>query len=138
MSDLDDVIPPTMVVRVGNEAVEVRPLRVGQLPGFVRALGPLIERANEAFDDPTRLVMESPEEIAAATAIALGKPRGWIDGLELDQMAELVGAVITVNADFFLRRVAPKVQAAAAQIRAALGPMFSSGLSAPVTDGTTS
>lgn len=137
MTDLDNLIPPTRSLDIGGESIDVRPLRVGQLPAFTRAIAALLA-AGESIDDPVDLVAKYPEEIAAATAVALDRPRDWVDARELDQMVDLVAAIIEVNADFFVRRVLPKMEAASGRITALLGPIASKGSSATATAGTTS
>jgi hypothetical protein len=47
--------------------------------------------------------------LLSAIAIAVGKPRSWVDDLAADEAIVLAAKVIEVNADFFTRTVMPKL-----------------------------
>ena len=54
--------------------------------------------------------------LLSAIAIAVGKPRDWVDDLNPDEAVLLAAKVIEVNADFFTRSVMPKLSGLFAQI----------------------
>ena len=56
-------------------------------------------------------------EIADAVAIAVGKPRAWVDELAADEAILLAAKVIEVNADFFTRTVIPKLDGLFTQVK---------------------
>ena len=59
---------------------------------------------------------------ATAIAIAVGKPREWVDDLDADDAVLLASTVIEVNADFFTRQVMPRLSALFAQVGDATSP----------------
>jgi hypothetical protein len=38
MSDLDTLIPPIAEITIGGETITLQPLKVGQMPAFLRAI----------------------------------------------------------------------------------------------------
>lgn len=115
MSDLDVIESPSVrKVDYRGESIEVRPLTIGQLPGFVRHAKPVLagvfkdgelELTPELLLD---LVSEHAEALTAAAAVAIRRPVAWVADGDMSEFAELVAAVIGVNLDFFTRRLAPK------------------------------
>lgn len=110
--------PPVPVALViADEALELTPLKVGELPAFTRAIRPFAERLGTE-PDWLSLLAEHGEAVLAALAIASRRPRAWIDGLDLDEAIRLAEALLEVNADFFVRRVSPQIARAAASLEA--------------------
>ena len=68
-------------------------------------------------------------------ALATRRDRAWIEGLALDEAVTLAAAVSEVNADFFVRRVAPSIAQAGERLALSLsaGTMPSPGSSPPAT-----
>ena len=60
---------------------------------------------------------ERGDDLLSAIAIAVGKPRQWVDELAADQAIVLAAKVIEVNADFFTRTVMPKLDGLLGQAR---------------------
>lgn len=116
---MDDLaLPPVPVALVvADEALELTPLKVGELPAFTRAIRPFAERLGTE-PDWLALLAEHGEAVLAALAIASRQPRAWIDGLDLDEAIRLAEALLEVNADFFVRRVSPQIARAAASLEA--------------------
>jgi hypothetical protein len=79
------------------------------------------------------------EAVITATAVASRRPKEWVEGLALDEAIRLAAAVFEVNADFFVQRVVPAVQHAAARVNARLrGALRCTASSAPGTNTPTS
>lgn len=116
---MDDLaLPPVPVALVvADEALELTPLKVGELPAFTRAIRPFAERLGTE-PDWLALLAEYGESVLAAIAVASRRPRPWIDDLELDEAIRLAEALLEVNADFFVRRVSPQIARAAASLEA--------------------
>lgn len=143
MSDdaLDAIEPECEVVTVGAREVEVRPLTVGALPAFVRAIRPVLPSVNAVLADVdgttvtegqiVELLGES-EAVIEAVCVATRVERAWLDEQTLDALVVLAAAVFKVNSDFFARALVPAVTAAAGRINGAeSGTVPSSDLSAP-------
>lgn len=109
-------LPPVPVsVEIAGEKIELTPLKVGELPAFARAVQ-AIAASLSASPDWLALLAEHGEAVIAAVAIAARRPVDWVAGLDLDEAVCLAEAVFGVNADFFIRRVVPRVTQAAARI----------------------
>lgn len=115
MSDLDKLVPQAFEVTLAGEAVSVKPLKVGQMPAFLRAITPVMQQIGGDGIDWLALFGERGDDLLAAVAIAVGKPRAWVDDLAADEAILLAAKVIEVNADFFTRTVMPKLDGLFAQ-----------------------
>lgn len=62
------------------------------------------------------LLTEHGDAILDALAIAARRPREWVEALSLDNAVQLATALFEVNVDFFVQRVVPAIQSAAARI----------------------
>lgn len=115
MSDLDKLVPQAFEITLAGEAVSVKPLKVGQMPAFLRAITPVMQQIGGDGIDWLALFGERGDDLLTAMAIAVGKPRAWVDALDADEAILLAAKVIEVNADFFTRTVMPKLDGLFAQ-----------------------
>jgi len=109
MNDLEQLIPQAVELTVGGETLAIKPLKVGQMPAFLRAISPVMQHLMRAEIDWLTLLGEQGDDLLAAIAIAVAKPRQWVDDLAADEAILLAAKVIEVNADFFTRTVLPKL-----------------------------
>lgn len=117
MSELDSLVPQAIELVVGGEPLAIQPLKVGQLPGFVRAISPVLQplmggsgmNSTGSGIDWLTLLGTHGDDLLAAVAIAVGKPRAWVDDLAADEAILVAAKVIEVNADFFTRAVLPQL-----------------------------
>lgn len=100
MSELETLIPAGADVVIAGEALTIRPLKVGQLPAFLRTITPVMRQITGGEIDWLALFGERGNDLLSAVAIAVGKPRAWIDELTADEALVLAAKVIEVNADF--------------------------------------
>jgi len=115
MSDLDKLVPQAFEITLAGEAVSVKPLKVGQMPAFLRAITPVMQQIGGEGIDWLALFGERGDDLLTAVAIAIGKPRAWVDDLAADEAILLAAKVIEVNADFFTRTVMPRLDGLFAQ-----------------------
>ena len=108
MTELDTLVPAGLELVIGGETLTIKPLKVGQLPAFLRAISPVMQQLTAAEIDWLALIGERGDDLLAAIAIAVGKPRAWVDELAADEAILLAAKVIEVNADFFTRTVLPR------------------------------
>ncbi|HYE35506.1 hypothetical protein [Methylocaldum sp.] len=108
-NELNVLVPEPVRVIAGGETVEVLPLTIGQIPAMARALRGVPFGSEGDVLDVLALVADHGDAIAEAVAIAVRRPRQWIDGLTADEFIQLTAAVIGVNAGFFTRSVLPAV-----------------------------
>jgi hypothetical protein len=120
--DLETIFPQGQILDIGGQRIEIRPLVLGELPAMMRAIRPFASELS-AEPDWLALLAEHGEALLRALAIASHRSDDWVAALELDDAITLGAAVFEVNADFFVRRVAPKVGDLAQQI----GQRLSSG-----------
>ena len=109
MTELDTLVPAGLELVIGGEALMIKPLKVGQLPAFLRAISPVMQQLTAAEIDWLSLMGERGDDLLSAVAIAVGKPRAWVDELAADEAILLAAKVIEVNADFFTRTVLPRL-----------------------------
>lgn len=102
-------IEAPLSVEVGGASLEITPVRVGEIPALLRALGPAAEGLGGAEIDWLALLAAHGDGVLDAMAIAAHTTRAWIDALAMDEAVRLAGALLEVNADFFSRRLAPEI-----------------------------
>ena len=118
MNDLDNLVPQTVELVIDGEPLAIRPLKVGQLPAFLRAITPVMQYLGGDGIDWLALFGERGDDLLTAVSIAIGKPRGWVDALDADEAILVAAKVIEVNADFFSRMVMPRLDGLIAQTSA--------------------
>ncbi|WP_247309344.1 DUF6631 family protein [Ralstonia pseudosolanacearum] len=116
MDDLDKLIPQPAELAVGGEVLAIQPLKVGRLPDFLRAISPTLQQLKAPQIDWLALFIEHGDDLLQAVAIAVGKPRTWVDDLAADEAILLAAKVVEVNADFFTRTVLPRLDGLIGQV----------------------
>lgn len=124
MDGLDVLTPPTRCVSFRGEQVVVKPLRLEQVGPFITTSRTIIARVamlagmveGSAAVEVGAIVLDMLEqdgpEVAAALAVAADREAAWIAGATLDEVADLLEAVVGLNRDFFARRLQRLIQAA--------------------------
>jgi len=107
-SDLDVLVPQARLMELAGQRLTISPLVVGELPAMLKAVRPFAEQLT-GEPDWLALLCDHGNDLLAALALASRQPREWVDALALDDAITLAATVFEVNADFFVRRVAPKV-----------------------------
>ena len=133
MNDLEKLIPQAVELTVGGETLAIKPLKVGQMPAFLRAISPVMQHLTRSEIDWLALFGEHGDDLLAAIAIAVTKPRPWVDDLAADEAILLAAKVIEVNADFFTRTVLPKLDGLFTRAKA----LVPATAPAPVESGST-
>lgn len=121
---LETYVYAASLVEAGGKHVAVSPLRVRQIPAFTRAISPIMGPL--LAGDMLAAVSVGGEDLVRAIAIATGESEEWLGDLLPDEFIQLAAAVVEVNADFFVHRLAPTLSTAGARAMSAL------------TDGATS
>ena len=99
-AEIFEALPPIPeTVLIGEETLDITPLKVGELPAFARAVRPV---AAKLGPDPDwlRLFSEEGESVILALAVACRRPPEWVAALALDDAIRLAQAVFEANADF--------------------------------------
>ena len=122
MPDFETFPPVPKVVTVAGTALELTPIRLGELPRLLAAVRPIAADIS-VEPDWLDLLARHGEAVLDLLAITTRRERAWIEGLALDEAVTLATAVFEVNADFFVGRVVPAIQGAAQR----LAPILSAG-----------
>ena len=109
MSDLDKLVPQAVEVSLAGEIVAIKPLKIGQMPAFLRAITPVMQQLGGNGIDWLALFGKHGDDLLTAVSIAIGKPRAWVDALDADEAILVAAKVIEVNADFFTQTVMPRL-----------------------------
>jgi hypothetical protein len=136
--ELDALIPPQIEITLGGEKLTITPIRAGKFPAFIRAIRPITPHLVQKEIDFLALIDEGGENLLDAVALALGKPRAFVDALDVADLIRGARAMIEVNVDFFIHRLLPEVMAATQSLAGLRGRISSSASSAPATATTTS
>ncbi len=124
------------VLNFNNQDFLIQPFLTGRLPAVLSALAPIIHLFK--MDNPpdvAQLLLLHAEDALQLIAVLANHERAVIDALALDDLLQLATRLLEVNADFFLRRVLPKLSGLASAMKelrasntpvAATGPMPSS------------
>lgn len=125
---LADFVPLERRVSLRAGALTVRPLTLRQLPGFARAVQPVLPWL--LAGQIVAALTEDGDAVIAAIAAATGlAPQDMPE--DPAEFVALAGAVIEVNVDFFTRRLLPADRAAGAAIRAMQGAPLDGASSSP-------
>lgn len=124
MEGLDVISPPSRCVTFRGEQLVVMPLRLEQVGPFVTASRTIIARvamlagmvegsgAVEVGAIVLDMLEQDSQEVATALAVAADREPAWIASGTLDEVADLLEAVVGLNRDFFARRLQRLIQAA--------------------------
>lgn len=107
-----------MQLTIATRAITIEPVRVRDLPAFLHAVEPIAR--DLAAGDLMGALARQADRFIAATAIGAGVDRSWLDARSADDLVQLAGAVLEVNADFFVRRVIPAIEQAALALNGAM------------------
>ena len=110
MTELEQLTATPQALQIAGETLTIAPLKVGQLPAFLRAITPLMDYLREPVIDWLALLAQRGDDLLAALAIAVKKPEDWIHALNADEALMLAAKVMEVNADFFTRAVLPQLE----------------------------
>jgi hypothetical protein len=114
-TDFQTFPPAPKVVTVAGTAVELTPIRLGELPRLLAAVRPIAADLS-AEPDWFALLARHGEAVLDLLAITTRRERAWVNDLSLDEAVTLAAAVFEVNADFFVGQVAPAIQGAAQRL----------------------
>jgi hypothetical protein len=125
MNDFNTFSPEPMVVTLSGTALELTPIRLGELPRLLAVVRPLAE---ELSSDPDWLALlgRHGDAVLELLAITTRRERAWINDLSLEDAVQLASAAFEVNADFFVARIAPAIQGAAQRLTPTLRALTSS------------
>jgi len=102
---------PARIELSDGSALEIGPVRLGQVPRLVAVVRPLVDEIG-AEPDWLALLLKHGDAVLDLLAICTRRKREWVDELALDDAVKLCALVFEVNVDFFVAQVAPALQGA--------------------------
>lgn len=120
-NDLDTLAPPGQTVTVAGQSITVKPLTVGQIPRFARAIRQVPGLTLDGSTDWLGLMADHGDALIEAAAIATGVDEAKIVNMEADAFIELATAIVEENVGFFIARLAPAFERASERIVKAIG-----------------
>ena len=132
MQTLEKIAPIPVKVDIAGERLCILPIKTRELPMMMRAIAPILGEIQSG--DILGALAVNADSLVAAVSIGSRKDRAWVDELELDDLVALAGAVLEVNADFFVHRVLPGLTKAVEGVTGAVGRTQSMPLSEQDTE----
>ncbi|MBS0214032.1 MAG: hypothetical protein JSR26_12795 [Proteobacteria bacterium] len=108
MTDFQTFPPAPVAVQLSCGALELTPVRLGDLPRLLAVVRPFADVIS-AEPDWLALLGAHGDGVLELLAITTRKDRAWVNDLSLDDAVQLAAAVFEVNADFFVQRVVPGI-----------------------------
>jgi hypothetical protein len=107
--------PAPVVVTLSGIALELTPIRLGELPRLLAVVRPLVD---DITGDPDWIALLGlhGDSVLDLLAITTRRERAWVNDLSLEDAVLLAAAVFEVNADFFVAHVVPAIQGAAQRL----------------------
>lgn len=119
MQTLEKIAPTPLRLDIAGERLSILPIKTRELPGMMKAIAPILGEIQGG--DILGALAANADSLVAAVAIGSRKDRAWVDELDLDDLVALAGAVLEVNADFFVHRVLPGLTKAMEGVTGAVG-----------------
>jgi hypothetical protein len=124
MSDFDAFPPTPQTLEIAGVELAITSIRVGEIPAILAVVRPFAHRLVDGEPDWLELLADHGEALIKAIAVASRQPQDWVAALTMDDAIRLASTLFEVNADFFVQRVVPTIQHAAARINAQMsGPL---------------
>lgn len=112
-----DVFPAAAYsLEIAGVTLAITPVCIGEIPDFLTAVRPFAQQLADPDPDWLVLMADHTQDLISAVALASRQPREWVTALAVDDAIRLAAALFEVNADFFVQRVVPAIQHAAARI----------------------
>lgn len=119
MQTLEKIAPTPLRLDVAGERISILPIKTRELPPMMKAVAPILGEIQKG--DILGALAANADSLVAAVSIGSRKDRAWVDELDLDDLVALAGAVLEVNADFFVRRVLPGLTKAVEGVTGVVG-----------------
>lgn len=121
--DLATLVPNGQKVNIadseGNvkETLTITPFVWKQFREVAKLVQPIKMHTDEKGElDLMKLVGDHGEEVTDIIVVATGKPKTWVDELDLVNVLQLAAAIMQVNRDFFSQKLAPQLRELAARL----------------------
>jgi hypothetical protein len=119
VTEFEAIAPSQTAATFKGRAIQITPLKVGQLPAFARAVKPIGGAVESMLGSDgvdmgaiMALIADHGESVVEAVAIASGVSVDELNDSTPDELIELGAVALKVNADFFKGRLTPAILAA--------------------------
>ena len=110
------LFPTGKEVLIRDKVYCITPFKLGQYPRVIKAITPLANVYSDAIknnlsqlDTIMALLGEGGENAMDLIRLSTDETAEWVSDLNLDEGIELLGALIEVNADFFIKKILPQL-----------------------------
>lgn len=120
MEQIANALPTEVALEVGGETLTITPFKVKHLNAVAqpfesiyakaRTLGLELAAAGVLTDADSvpfeRLLARCTDEVIQLAQVATGKPRAWVEDLDLDELFVIASVVFLVNKEKYERKIA--------------------------------
>jgi len=118
MAGIEVFTPSVRQIVIDGTAIAIGPFKARQFSAVQKAMRP-IAAVIEA--SPDKLIADNMADLVDLLAAATGQSAEWLFDRDPDQLLDLLGEVLSVNADFSRSRVRPAFDRLAAKIAVLAG-----------------
>lgn len=126
--EITSLFPQGKEVTIKGEKMLIRPFGFGQFPkvlALMKRLKDPAEGATLTLNTLGEMLADNSDVVIEFAMLATKKDKTFFDDMDLVEGVDLVQAILEVNADFFVKRLQPKVMAAMQQLQSSLGALSS-------------
>jgi hypothetical protein len=136
IKEVELLFPQGKEVTVKGEQLVIKPLGFGKFPKLLHLLKGIQDVKATPEGKPMKmdtvdLIVNNADSVVEFCALCTGKPRSYFDDVPMDEAVSLVSALVAVNADFFVKRLQPKLLGVLSEVTALVGGLSSPDLSQP-------
>lgn len=121
--DMTKMIPLPRTLTIKGEDVPIGFIKVGKLTAVIEAIKPFAYLLPKAGDNPaaqpidfTSLVLNHTDDVIHLASLLTGKPKSWVEDLDVAELVDIFSAIVEINLDFFIHRVLPSVSKGMGQL----------------------
>jgi hypothetical protein len=130
--EITQLFPQGKEVTLKGTPFTIKPIGFGKLPAVLK----LLKEAKDVQVENDQLkmgalgsfMMANGELVVDLCALATNQKKEFFDDVPLDEALDLLQAVFEVNADFFIKRLQPKLLTALSKLSESAGGLSSQGL----------
>lgn len=117
-TELAQLFPTGKEISISDANLTIKPFKFGELPKVFKAIEPLTPTLSRMFVEKqadvstiASMIAEGGDSVIDLMVVGSKQPREWVTELEIDEGVELLVSIIEVNADFFIQKVLPRMNA---------------------------
>lgn len=134
--EIEQLFPQGKDVTLKGKKYVIKPFGFGKFPRVLKLLKGINEVGPQgavSSNEIMSFIMDNSDIVIEFSMLATGESREFFEDVPLDEAVDLLQSIIEVNADFFVKRLQPKVMGALAKLTESVGGMLSQDSSLPAT-----